>query len=462
MKKNYTLKLVLAMLVVVLISLVSFVGVYKGRNLLKEYSLGKDFSQRQVASYTVAPEENTESTENTENSENSENKENNENAENKENTENTENKENNENAENKENSENVENKEEKKEDDKAKDPKEIVKKYNKAKNIIQKRLEEMEIADYDIRLDEATGNLAIEAPSDIDVSYLSQVASNGSVRIMNQTKNETIADNSDLKSVTARLDKTSYTKPVVILTIKFNKNGKKKFANAQTVSKDDQGVESQDTFALTVDGQTIYSDEGTTFAQSGKNGILELVLGQNEDEKEVEKRYKDALALVAIMNNGELNVKYNIEGVDIVSTNTSVKSLIVVIIIVAVVLFLLMFAKHGTNSILPFISLIGLVALDLLTLRYTNVKMTLFTLLGLSVSVVSAYMVIFKALEGNKKYGESFSEVSKLFVPCIIAAIIFIFCPYIQLATLGLGFIWGYLVMAVYSAIITRTFINKE
>mgnify|MGYP003296368253 CR=1 FL=1 len=53
MKKNYTLKLVLAMLIVVLVSLVSFVGVYKGKNLLKDYSLGKDFEQRKVATFSV-------------------------------------------------------------------------------------------------------------------------------------------------------------------------------------------------------------------------------------------------------------------------------------------------------------------------------------------------------------------------------------------------------------------------
>ena len=57
MKKNYTLKLALAILVVVLVSLVSFVGVYKGgKNLVKEYSLGKDFSKRKVATFSVVEE----------------------------------------------------------------------------------------------------------------------------------------------------------------------------------------------------------------------------------------------------------------------------------------------------------------------------------------------------------------------------------------------------------------------
>lgn len=59
MKKNYTLKITLAMLFVVLVSLVSFVGVYKGKNLVKDYSLGKDFSNRKVAVFSVKEETTT-------------------------------------------------------------------------------------------------------------------------------------------------------------------------------------------------------------------------------------------------------------------------------------------------------------------------------------------------------------------------------------------------------------------
>ena len=62
MKKNYTLKITLAMLFVVLVSLVSFVGVYKGKNLVKDYSLGKDFKERKVAVFSVKEQTNSENT----------------------------------------------------------------------------------------------------------------------------------------------------------------------------------------------------------------------------------------------------------------------------------------------------------------------------------------------------------------------------------------------------------------
>ena len=50
------------MLFVVLVSLVSFVGVYKGKNLVKDYSLGKDFKERKVAVFSVKEQTNSENT----------------------------------------------------------------------------------------------------------------------------------------------------------------------------------------------------------------------------------------------------------------------------------------------------------------------------------------------------------------------------------------------------------------
>ena len=107
MKKNYTLKIVLAMLFVVLVSLVSFVGIYKGKNLLKDYSLGKDFTERKVATFSIV-EETTEESAQT--------------------------------AEGEQVNQNVE--------------QDKIKKYNQNKNIIEKRLASMKTDEYDIRLNE--------------------------------------------------------------------------------------------------------------------------------------------------------------------------------------------------------------------------------------------------------------------------------------------------------------------
>ena len=135
------------------------------------------------------------------------------------------------------------------------------------------------------------------------------------------------------------------------------------------------------------------------------------------------------------------------------------------IVIIAVVAFVLMFVyamyKAQAKSVLPMLSLVGLVASVLLVLRYTNVKITLFTLLGLAVVVVANYMFILKSLENDKDFKENFANMFKKLIPCIIIAIVFCCSPYLQVSSLGMAIFWGVIVSFIYNVLITRVLINK-
>lgn len=177
MKKNYTLKITLAMLFVVLVSLVSFVGVYKGKNLVKDYSLGKDFKERKVAVFSVKEQTNSENTtdQNTESeTENNDESTKEENGTEENKTEET----------NTEKTNTEENKtEEKSEEDKKKD-------YKNSKNIIERRLASLKSDEYDIRLNEENGSVVIEVPTSMDSSYITELVSKGKAQIKNQSTNE--------------------------------------------------------------------------------------------------------------------------------------------------------------------------------------------------------------------------------------------------------------------------------
>lgn len=453
MKKNYTLKVTLAMLFVVLVSLVSFVGVYKGKNLLKEYSLGKDFSDRKVATFSVKEDTTTEETtaeeQNTENEETNTEEQNTENEETNAEETNTEEQ----NTEN-EGANSEEQKDENVQTDKQKE-------YKDSKNIIEKRLAAMNSEEYDIRLNESTGNLVIEVPSDLDASYLSEIVSKGNAQILNQSTNETIIETNGFKNASARIDSTSYTKPVVLLSIKFTNDAKKTFKNVNTKYTDSEGKESEATFAFTLNGETLYSDTAESFANTAKNGSLELVLGQEDDEENLEDDYQSALALVSIINNGEISTDYQLDSVKIVSSNINIKTIIIIVAIIGLIMLVYAIYKVKKKGILPVLSLIGLVATILLVLRYTNVKITLFTILGLAVIVLSNYILILKTLSNDKTFKQNFIEMLNILVPCLIVAVVFCCSPYLQLSTMGMTIFWGIIVMFIYNAIITRILIDK-
>jgi len=303
-KKNYTLKITLAMLFVVLVSLVSFVGVYKGKNLVKDYSLGKDFSNRKVAVFSVKEETTTQN--NTESSATSNENTTDENAT-SENTasENT--------ADENSNTENQEN--------------EKKKNYEKAKNIIEKRLASLSSNEYDIRLDEDDGTLVIEVPTSMETSYITELVSKGKVQIKNKNSTEVIVDSNGFYGASAKLNTTSssYSNPVVELNIKFTKDAKNAIKNANTKYTDSEGNEQDATFELVLDDETLYSDTASNFVETAKNGYLDLALGQSEKTSEIEANYESAQVLVSVINNGEIPVGYEAKSVNIVSSNINVK-----------------------------------------------------------------------------------------------------------------------------------------
>lgn len=437
MKKNYKLKVILAMLIVLLVSLVSFVGVYKGKSLLKDYSFGKDFKERKVASFSVVEETTEETAEESTEEATEESQNEGESTEESSDSQSTE-----------------KNSEEVPEENKSEQ-------YKTAKNILEKRLTAMKAEDFEIRLDEKTGSLAMEVPTDMDNSYLSEIIAEGKIKVINQSTNETIIESNGFKSASARIDSTTYSVPIITLTIKFTNEAKNTFKNINTNYTDSEGNESEATFAFTVDGETLYSDTAQNFANSAKNGALDLVLGQGDEGEQLEDDYQSALVLVSIINNGEISTKYQLDSVKIVSSSINIKSIIIISCIIGALMLIYAIFKFKSKGILPVISLVGLLATILLVLRYTNVTITLLTILGLAVIVIANYILILRTLGNNKTFKQNFIEMLNILIPCFIIAIVFCCSPYLQVASMGMTIFWGAIVMFIYDVVITRILINK-
>ena len=457
MKKDYTLKLVLAMLVVVLVSLVSFVGVYRGKNLLKEYSLGKDFSKRKIATFSVVETDNETATQPIENQENE--AEENESGEAEAEVQTEEQSE--ESSEN-ETTENSEQNQPLSQKDKEKN-------YNAAKNNIAKRLTAMKSEEFDIRLNEEDGKLVIEVPESMDTNFISEVVTQGKVEIKNTSTNEVIADGKVFKDASAALRDETFsigmqqvTKKIVVLNMKLTKEGKKKIVEANPKYTDSEGNEADAEFGIVLDGETLYSEDASSFIDTvEKNGSFELYMGQNDEGEELEKDYQTALAITAIIKCGESPVQYQMETMELISSSINVNAIIIIASIIGAVMIVFALYKFKVKGLLSSISLVGLVATILLVLRYTNVKITLFTILGLAIVTLVNYVIVMRTLDNKKKLSENFMKVMDLIIPCIIVAIVFCCSPYMQLASFGMTMFWGLIVMCLYNIAIVRIFVEK-
>ena len=455
MKKDYTLKLVLAMLVVVLVSLVSFVGVYRGKNLLKEYSLGKDFSKRKVATFSVVEKDDETATQTAENQESEQTESEEDEGESQSEEQSNENKEN-------QATENNEQKQPLSQKDKEKN-------YNAAKNNIAKRLTAMKSEEFDIRLNEEDGKLVIEVPESMDTNFISEVVTQGKVEIKNTSTNEVVADGKVFKDASAALRDETFsigmqqvTKKIVVLNMKLTKDGKKKIVEANPKYTDSEGNEANAEFGIVLDGETIYSDDASSFIDTvEKSGSFELYMGQNDEGEELEKDYQTALAITAIIKCGESPVQYQMDTMELISSSINIKSIAIIASIIGAVMIVFALYKFKLKDFLSSISLIGLVATILLVLRYTNVKITLFTVLGLAIVTLVNYVIVMRTLNNKKKLSENFMKVMDLIIPCIIVAIVFCCSPYMQLASFGMTMFWGLIVMCLYNIAIVRIFVEK-
>ena len=111
--------------------------------------------------------------------------------------------------------------------------------YQKTKEVIEKRLEKLKVDDYNVRLDENTGDILIEVPeNDSTDSIVSNVATVGKFEIIDSETKEVLMNNDDIKLANVMYGSsnttTSSSGTTVYLNIEFTKEGAKKLEDIST------------------------------------------------------------------------------------------------------------------------------------------------------------------------------------------------------------------------------------
>ena len=114
--------------------------------------------------------------------------------------------------------------------------------------------------------------------------------------------------------------------------------------------------------------------------------------------------------------------------------------------------------KFKAKGILAGVLQIGYVALLLLVLRYTNIKITIEGIIGILISIIINYMYIYKAF---KNIEEDFIKKTTLkvllkLIPIYIIAVIFTFNSIANISSLGMTLVWGIITMYLYNLVLTQ------
>ena len=377
--------------------------------------------------------------------------------------------------------------------------------YKKSKSIIEKRLEDSKVEEYSIRLDEVTGNLVVELADNENAAFFENlIESQGEFKIIDSQTGLELMNNKHVDSASAVYDNSngSYT---VYLQIKFNKDGAKilnemseKYIEKEVEKKSEEttnttentnttevadGAEDTNTtesesdtsseepeteisyIEIQMDGTTLMK---TYFGEDKLNGTISIPLSSNITEsKDLVNSLKSASAISTLLNEGKLPNKYSLKNDDFLKStiiDEDINNIKIAFAVAIITLSVALLMKFGLNGLIGAILNVGYLAIVSIAIRYTNVVITISSIITSVLIIALNFVFIYNflsKLKNDKKASVNFSDTIKslyiTLVPILIVAIVYTFMSNATITGIGMILFWGLMVHILYSLIFVRS-----
>ncbi len=366
--------------------------------------------------------------------------------------------------------------------------------YKESKKIIEERLKSLKITDYNIKIDESTGDILLEiAENDNTDSIVSNIGTVGKFEIIDSETKEVLMDNNDIKLANVMYGSSnssttsSSSGTTVYLNIEFTKDGAKKLEDISnkyvktettqntTESEDTDNSESTEKkITMKIDDEEIMS---TSFDETLKTGKLQLSIGKaTTDSKTLESYVTQASNMAVVLDSGKMPIKYEVdENQYILSDITSQELDIVVYILVGIVaiLSIIFIIRYKSYGAIGAVSYIGLISIFLILIRYANVAVSIQGILAIALVFILNYVFVNKLIgkvnkkelkekTTNQKIKEVYKEFFVKIIPICIATIVFCFAGWDPISSFGMIMFWGIVLIAIYNYIITSTLLKIQ
>lgn len=359
-------------------------------------------------------------------------------------------------------------------------PKEVLTKENfeKSKEIVNKRLQLLNVPDYTIGLDEENGYIMVDMLDYADTDTVAQyMYLPGKFKVTDPDGN-ILLDNSYIDKATVKYGYVSSNSnaTTVFLSIQFNKEGTEKLkeiSNTYVKSLDEDGKDNSKKVKIAVDEVTLVE---SAFEQENSTGELQLSIGQaSTSSADINGYIKQASNLAVLLNSGVMPITYTLDVNRFVYSEIPQELIYIVAIAIGAIILvtlIIMIIKYKKNGFLAAIAFIGYVAFMLLAIRYTNVMLTLDGLLAIVASIIVNFTFTFYLLSLiNKDYKDkekievaidfqkALTRMIFVLLPLIIMTVILCFANWLPLYSFGMVMFWGIITLLIYNIVITRTLI---
>lgn len=347
--------------------------------------------------------------------------------------------------------------------------------YQISKKVLEKRLKKLGIGEYIIRQNEKTGEIMLEIPENtVTDEIVSNLAYTGKLELKDSDTDKILMNNQDVKGVSAVYGSDN-SGTTVYLSIEFNKEGKKKLeevSNTYVQTTGEDGNTTTKKVKLELDGETLIE---TYFGETLSNGLLQLSIGSaSTSNEEIASYMKQASTIAALIDSGKMPIQYEI------TDNTYLEAIVrnnqTTMIVIGIVIGLLLligmiywFIKYRGNGFLASITYIGYGALTLLIIRFTNVIISLESMIAMITLFASGYFVLNyflnqlnKNLVKQEAIKDMYQHSINILFPLLLIAIVFTFTDWLAIASIGMLLFWGLVILLGYAYICIQLLLDPK
>lgn len=336
--------------------------------------------------------------------------------------------------------------------------------YAKARDIVVSRLKYMKLDYYEMKFDESTGTICLDVPENSRADYAAQYSvTKGEFKIEDNDTKELLLSKADVKEAKVQYQ-TTESGTTVVLNIEFNKDGAEKLRNISNTyvqSTDSEGNDTTKKIKMSLDDTTIMT---TYFAQEMTDGQMQVSLGTSSDSEQIQNRITQATNIAVFLNTDTMPLTYKIDvnkSVYSSLTDNVLKIAIIVSVVIFALLLVYMIIKYKKEALLAVVTNIGFVAILLLIIRYTNVDITLTGLITIPISIIIQYVFLMNILKVKTEKIDNDSKVQRVketirngiekLIPVAVIAVVFALTKWETVYSAGMLLFWEIAVLILYN-----------
>lgn len=336
--------------------------------------------------------------------------------------------------------------------------------FETAKNILQKRLETLELYEYNIRQDTVTGEIVVELPDDDKIeTEQAMISTVGNIEIIDYQTGLVLIKDSNIKKATMLGSNSEGYQ--AYLQLDFDKEGTEKLkeiSNKYQAVTDENGNQTINYISIKMDDQTLAQ---TYFAEELSTGSIQIRMGsatQNYDE--YVEIAKSVTMIADIINQDTMPLSYTLSSDNhigsIITKDVMKKAEIACAIIIALI-SLYLIIRYKLEGFKSAILSIGYISLLTIIVRYTNVIITINSLIAFIAVIILNYLFNIKFLKSLKStndrknsFVQTMKELYLTIMPLCIIAVIFTLMSSVVISSIGMILFWGLFVQAIYGCLL--------